>query len=82
MTDPEFPSRQARIDALLQHLRDIVVDLRAELGADIDMVLEPTGATPVLLRDTYRALQDAEARCRVQYAELERNLPRGPGGVV
>ena len=60
MSDPG----QARVEALLQRLRETVVEFRAELGADVDMVLEPTGATPVLLRDTYRALQEAEARYR------------------
>ncbi len=60
MSDP----RQEKIDALLQRLRETVVALRAELGSGVDMVLEPTGATPVLLRDTYRALQESEARYR------------------
>ena len=66
MSDP----RQARIDALLLRLRETVVELRTELGPDVDMVLEPTGATPILLRDTYRALQESEARYRAQYVEL------------
>jgi len=63
-------SRQARIDALMQRLRETVVELRNEIGAEVDMVLEPTGATPVLLRDTYRALQESEARYRALSAEL------------
>jgi len=64
-------SRQARIDTLLHLLHKTVVELHAELGPDVDMVLEPTGPTPVLLRDTYRALQESEARYRALYAEIE-----------
>ena len=64
-------SRQERIDALMQRLRETVVELRTVLGPEVDMVLEPTGATPVLLHDTYRALQESEARYRALYAEIE-----------
>ncbi len=67
MTDP----RQAHIDTLLQRLRETTVELRAELGSEVDMVLEPTGATPVLLHDTYRTLQESEARYHALYAEME-----------
>ncbi len=67
MSDPG----PARIEALLQRLRETVVELRAELGPEIDMVLEPTGATPVLLHETYRALQASEARYRDLYAEMD-----------
>ena len=60
MADP----RQEKIEALLARLRETVVELRAQLGEQIDMVLEPTGATPVLLRETYRALLESEQRFR------------------
>jgi PAS domain S-box-containing protein len=64
------PDRTARIQQLAQRLLETEAELRALSGGEIDAILDPASAKPLLLRGAQDALREAEARARELIARL------------
>jgi PAS domain S-box-containing protein len=62
--------RSARIQQLARLLLQTEAELRALAAGDIDAVIDPATATPLLLRDAQEALRQAELRSRALVASL------------
>jgi PAS domain S-box-containing protein len=62
--------RSARIRELASRLLQTEAELRALTAGDIDAIIDPDGATPLLLRDAQIALHRAEHRSRTLIAGL------------
>jgi PAS domain S-box-containing protein len=63
-------ARAARIQELATRLLETEAELRSLTAGEIDAVLDPSTATPLLLRGAQEALRDAEARSRELIARL------------
>jgi PAS domain S-box-containing protein len=72
MSDATMPpeARSARIRELAQQLLETEAELRDLAAGEIDAVLDPTGSSPLLLREAQEALRDAESRARELIARL------------
>jgi PAS domain S-box-containing protein len=63
-------ARAARIQELATRLLETEAELRSLTAGEVDAVLDPATATPLLLRGAQEALRDAEARSRELIARL------------
>jgi PAS domain S-box-containing protein len=72
VTGGSMPAEQraARIRRVAARLLETEAELRELSAGEIDAVLDPTGSSPLLLREAQEALRDAEARSRELIARL------------
>ncbi|MEI7832198.1 MAG: PAS domain S-box protein [bacterium] len=67
---PPIPSNDPRVLALIQRMVDTEDELRALLGTEIDLVIDPATGTPIFFRETQHALQVAHVELETQNEEL------------
>lgn len=67
--EPVLPNDPSVV-TLIQRLVATEEDLRALLGNNIDMVIDPVSGTPIFFRETQQALQVAQAELETQNEEL------------
>jgi PAS domain S-box-containing protein len=71
MKNPQAPDdRSARIQALARRLLETEAELRALTDGQLDAIVDPDSATPLLLRGAQDALRDSEARARALVERL------------
>ncbi|MHB9026265.1 MAG: sensor histidine kinase [Armatimonadota bacterium] len=82
-TPSEPQSRSDRVEGLVQRLVEIESELQSLLGQDIDIVLDPAGNPPMLLRPSRQALLESGDHLRQLFVHLPLPLCElAPNGTI